>query len=139
MAGELNDIKAGLKAALEEIPGLRVFDQPREGINDFPAAVIIPRSFDYMKTLGDNTFDGVLRVVILIHRAEDTEGFGEIDKFVNPVGTESVRAAIAADPTLGGVVDSAHATGAEEFGIIQLGGGRYQGATVVVEFIKTVG
>ncbi len=136
MADELKNIKDGLQTALQTITGLRVFDQSVESVNEFPAAVILNDPIDYEVQLGGDTFSGELRVLLLVAQADALGAWEALDSYLAPLGTSSIKAAIKADPTLGGKVDWAKLRRAENIRMREMWGGVYVGADFLVQYLK---
>lgn len=95
------------------VPSLREFDVAFNGAGvwAFDFWVIVP--------VGDRD----------LNRAETT-----MDPYLSETGTNSLKAAIEADPSLGGVVDSVRVTGLSNYGMTQFeGAGQHLAASVRVE------
>ena len=58
--------KAGLRARLETIPGLRVLEHPPEGARETPAAVVSLDSRETRRTLAGGGFEARMRVTVLV-------------------------------------------------------------------------
>ena len=142
MADEIKDAKDGLKTLLETISGLRVYDHvPDGGPSEFPAAVIrfVSRTAGSGGSLGGSTFQGVLSVVVMVAKANDLEAYDEIIKYIEPLGTESIEAAVDADNTWGGNVDDGRVESVESVTHLEMPwGGRYVAAQFSVRFLKSV-
>ena len=106
MAGTASELHAGLAAALAEIPGLRVADHVSENLNP-PQAVVQLDQVTYHRAMGGGLSEWRFVVVMVAGRMGDRTGQLTIDGWLSWDGDQSVRAAIEADPTLGGV---AHTT-----------------------------
>ena len=105
MANEISDAKDGLETLLSTISDLRVLDHPADSISEFPAAVVMFESRDVSDTLAGGDFTGELKVVLLISSSNTKEAYDTLDSFMDPLGANSVEAAINADTTWGGKVD----------------------------------
>ena len=99
MANEIGDAKAGLRARLETIPGLRVLDHPPGAVNELPAAVVSLHSRQGSRTLGGGGFEGRMRVTLLVASASANEAYAALDRFIDPSGPHSVEAAVDGDNT----------------------------------------
>jgi hypothetical protein len=130
----VQDIRAGIKARLDTISGLRAHGAMPDQINP-PAAVVSRRSTTFDSTLDgesdDLTFAVTLFVAWVTDRAPE-----QLDAYLAGSGASSVRAAVLADPTLGGTVDWAHVTGVERDRAVEWppnSGAMYLAADVVIE------
>ena len=139
MANEIGTAKAGLRARLETIPGLRVLDYPPEAVHELPAAVVSLHSRGAAATLGGRGFEGEMRVTLLVASASAREAYAALDRFIDPSGPQSVEAAVDGDNTWGGAVDDGRLTSVENVGPRKLWGGEYVGAEFVFEFGKSSG
>jgi len=100
-----SQVKDGLKTAIETISGLRAFDYQPDQVNPpfaFPTLTEIryhDRGFNNGGVVMDFT------VTVVVFRSSERTAQDDIDQFTAFSGTKSVRAAIEADRTLGGVCD----------------------------------
>lgn len=133
--GKLNDAKVALAAAIDTIPDLRVYNQPQDSINEFPAAIILTDPLDYQQVFKNRDFTGVFRVILLLDQKDQQQAFDEIDEFLDVTGPKSIRAAIQLDKTLGGAVDFVILQRAENINFREVRPGQYyKGADFLVEF-----
>ena len=139
MANEIGAAKAGLRARLETIPGLRVLEHPPDAVHELPAAVVSLDSRGASRTLGGGGFEGRMRVTLLVSSASSREAYAALDGFIDPSGPHSVEAAIDGDNTWGGAVDDGRLASVENVGARKLRGGSYVGADLVVKFGKSSG
>jgi hypothetical protein len=130
----LSDVRAGLATTLASISGLRTSALMSSDINP-PQAVVIPATGEFM-TYGEVFEPGVsdyhLEVVLLCSYADERTAQQQLDGYLSATGPGSVRGVIAADQTLGGVVDYAVAEVATGYGLIEWSGIQYLGARVSV-------
>ncbi len=138
MANEIRDAKDGLGTLLTTISGLKVLDYPAESIHEFPVAVVLFESRDTMQTLGDSTFAGRIKVVLLVSSADTQQAYDTLDQFMDPLGTNSVEAAVDTDNTWGSKVDDGRLLKVDNVGRRKLWGGHYVGADLHFEFVKSV-
>jgi len=124
-------IRAGLAARLATITGLRVHEVWPGQLNA-PAAVVSRR-----QTRFDQTFDGVddftFAVTLFVQFANDRVAQEQLDGYLSVAGVSSIVAAIHADPTLGGVVDFARVTTAEQERLTTYAGIEYLSVDFVIE------
>jgi hypothetical protein len=74
-------------------------------------------------------------VRLIAGRVAEAEGQDKIDDLVSPDGALSVRAALDADPTLGGVAHSSRVVEARDFGVYEVAGVGYIGGELEIEVI----
>lgn len=139
MASEIATAKDGLATLIGNISGMvQVFDYPPDGVHETPSMVLQFQGRDPQQTIGGSTFLGTLRGTMLINSASNKQAFDKLDEFMEPLGTNSVEAAVDSDNTWGGSVDTGKLTSIENVGFREIGGGRYAGADFVFEFMKGV-
>lgn len=127
-------VREALAARVGVITSLSVYDENAEQVNA-PAAIIAPVQGTFIRygTTFDGSADPALRVILLTARANSSGGQAAIDPYLATSGDSSVYAAIQADPTLGGVVQSAALTEASGYGVISWNGIEYLGCSLIVE------
>ena len=130
----LSDVRAALAAAVDNVPGLRASPAFTGEINP-PVGIVVPARgpfITYTETFEQNVADYSLEVILLVSYADDRAGQLLLDGYLSATGPNSVRAAVAADQTLGKVVDYAVVTDAQDYGLISWGGVEYLGARLLV-------
>lgn len=134
---DIPSVRTALKAALEPIEGLNVDDLNENP--EVPCAIVfpdVPLVFDL-----DFAADGEALqmpefcVLLLVSYTDVADAQAQLDAYLSTSGPTSVKAAIAEDHTLGGVVSSAEVTELRSYEVMQLadGGIRYLSATLIVE------
>ena len=136
MANEISDAKDGLVTLLSTISGLKVLDHPADSISEFPAAVVMFQSRDVSDTLAGNDFTGELKVVLLVSSSNTKEAYDTLDSFMDPLGANSIEAAMSADVTWGGKVDDGRLVSVNNVGRRKLWGGSYIAADFHIRFVK---
>lgn len=101
----LENVMAGVKAALEGIVGLRVYDFPSDRVEP-PAAVLSLPETPYDVTLGGRNDQWTFPLWVLVAKANDKSAYKEMVQYLEAEGTKSILAAIEADRTLGGACDT---------------------------------
>ena len=127
-------IRAALSAYLgNSIPGLRATPNRPLQVNP-PQAVIMPvtGTFARYSTTFDGETDYILRVILLVAPADSTMGEDLLDPYIAATGTQSIYAAVQADPTLGGAVSWAAVTEATGYGLMNMNGIDYLACHFVV-------
>ena len=100
-----SQVKDGFKVRIETIPGLRAFDYQPDQVNP-PFAFPTLNEIRYHQTgMGSGGVVMDFTITIVVGRASERTAQDELDKYTAFSGAQSVRAAIEADRTLGGVCD----------------------------------
>ena len=128
----LSDIRGGLATRMATITGLRtsatVPDNPRP-----PVAVIFPDRIEYDLNARRGADRFYFTIMVLVGRADDRAAQNNLDTFV--VGPTSIKAAIEADRTLGGVADTCRVTEMNNYSSMTVGDTLYLAASFVVEVV----
>ena len=139
MASEIANAKDGLSTLIGNISAIRqVFDYPPEDVHEMPAMVLLFEGRDTEQTIGGSTFQGTIRGTLLVSSASTKQAFDELDAYMEPLGTNSIEAAVDADTTWDSAVDTGRLISVENVGYRDIGGGRYAAADFVFEFVKQV-
>ncbi len=138
MANEIKDAKDGLVSLLSTISRLKVLDYPAGSVNEFPVAVVLFESRDNVQALGGSSFSGKIKVVLLVSSANTQQAYDTLDQFMDPLGSNSIEAAVDADNTWNAKVDDGRLVSVDNVGHRKLWGGFYVGADFHFEFIKSV-
>jgi hypothetical protein len=98
------EVMAGIGNRLRTLEGLRVFDYPADNLSPPMAVVAFPE--------GDVEYDAQghadraeFVVFVVVGRVSERSGYAALAAYMSGSGTSSVKAAIEADPTLGGAAD----------------------------------
>ncbi|HEY7823181.1 MAG TPA: hypothetical protein VIG24_10120 [Acidimicrobiia bacterium] len=105
----LSDIRSAMGTALAAVPNLRV----RELIPSLvtpPMAVVQPSSIEYDLNAQNGVNRYLFTVTVFVVKADDRAAQLRVDPFVAPTGSGSIKAALEADRTLGGVVNTLRVT-----------------------------
>ena len=141
MANELATARAGLKTRLETITDLTVSLYGGEPLPKKPLAVITLEQGPRLLALGGNSFQAQFKVrLYLSHPGSEVEGWTELEKYIEQVGTKSVIAAIIGDRTLNASVDTSIVQQPVSIGKAALDdqGPLYYSADFLVDVIKSV-
>ena len=113
MPATISQVKDGLKARIETISGLRAFDYQPDQVNP-PFAFPTLDTITYHQT-GMSSGGVVMNftVTLIVNRAVERTAQDQLDQYMSWDGAQSLRAAIEADRTLGGVCDDLIVTNAE--------------------------
>jgi len=129
---DLSAIRQALADKMGNVYGLRssatMPDAPRP-----PQAVILPDRIEYDLDMSRGADMFFFLVTVIVGRADDRAAQNNLDRFVS--GTDSIKAAIEADMTLGGVVNFARVTEMTNYRQINVGDTIYLGAEFEVEVV----
>lgn len=131
----LSSIRAGLKANLATISGLRTFDTVPDQV-PVPCAVVGgPERIDFDATMGRGIDRYTIPIRVYVSRASERAGQASLDAFLAGSGASSVKAAIESDKDLGGAADTTRCVAMREYGIYEVNGVAYLGFEVVVDVL----
>jgi hypothetical protein len=129
----LTEIREGVADRLRTIPGLqasaRMLTNPH-----LPVAYVIPGDLDFHQTMGDDGHtDWHIIVELQVGTVSDIGAQDNLDALISESGEQSVKAAIEAEPTLGGKVDDLIVQGVRDYGLFaRAQGDAVLGARVLV-------
>lgn len=126
------DVRTGLAARLSTIAGLRAVAYAADRVSP-PAAVVALGSIEYDATFSPRGVDVyTLTVRIYASRADDRIGQDKLDSYLAASGANSIKLAIEADKTLGGIAETCRVLGVENYGAYEVAGVDYYGADLTV-------
>lgn len=102
---------------------------------DPPCAYPLPETGNYGADL-DGDMDVVVTLRVLTSRAEDRAGQEHLDALLAKDGATSLRAALEADQTLGGLVSAVTAVGWDGYRTYEVAGTEMFGADLAVEVME---
>ena len=102
MSGSATQIHDALSMALAAVPGLRVADHLPEQVNP-PMAIIQVQSVTYHRAMQGGLSEWQYLVAVVSGRMGDRSAQRLLDGWMAYDGSQSIRAAIEADPTLNGI------------------------------------
>ena len=135
MSDPITDAMQALAAAFSTITGLSTYAFP-PGTIEVPAVVVsMPAGElgDLSPVMDAGVMDLDLIVNVFVQWGEDESAWSQLLPYCSPTGTHSLFAAVNADPTLGGVVDSALMGRPTNLGPYTWGKLQYLGAEFPVE------
>jgi hypothetical protein len=106
-------LRAAIAAYLAvQIPGLHCTADGETNI-EVPAAVVLPATgkyLDYAQSMAPDyaSYEANFRILVLISKGDVRTQTPVLDGYLSPEGTTSIVAALARDPTVGGVADYVH-------------------------------
>jgi hypothetical protein len=128
-----SDVRTALAATITAATGLQCSAQ-RVQVNP-PCGLVLPVTGTfarYQQTL-DYQADYLMRLVVFASLANSESGQDIIDAAAATDGTESIPAAVRADPTLGGLAADAAVIEATGYGVMNVDGIDYLAAHFIVE------
>ena len=123
----ITDIRLGLATRLGSITGLRSGPTIPDNVNP-PYAIISPSSVDYHRAFNNALSTYNFNVMVVVGRVSERTSQNSLDAYCSPTGTSSIRVAIEADRTLGGVVFDTMVTGMRNYGSVTIGETNYLAA-----------
>ena len=129
-------IRDGIKTRLETITSLTVYDIVPDFL-DPPAVIIAPfntLNFDSTMQRGSDTYE--IPVILYIQKVDAQSAQDSLDAFLASSGSDSIKAAIEGDITLGGAAMSVRVISATDYGEYEVSQGTsFLGVTFIVEVI----
>ena len=123
----LESIGNGIKTRLETISALKRVYAPNEledSYNSFPVAIIMPGETNF-----DTTFDGGYnsrwRIIVMISKQDTPSALNELMNYMEPTGTNSIKAALYGDRTLNSSADDCELDRNLGYGVMVFGGITY--------------
>jgi hypothetical protein len=129
----VSEITEALKNALTVVPGLRVYDYLPDQINP-PVAYVGIETIDYHGAFSGGNPVHSYTVTVIIGRTSDRTTQRSIDDFLSYDSDRSIRAAIEADRTLDGIVQTCIVTRGGNLASVNAGDVQY----VTIDFSVTV-
>jgi hypothetical protein len=126
-------LRSGLATALGTLPGVRVYQSLPDEVN-VPAALVSFEKVTFDKASGRAVAVYTFKVTIAVGRTVERVAQSNLDLYVDQSSKQSVKVALEADPTLGGVAYDVYVPELSAYGGITLNGIDYLGA----EFSVTI-
>lgn len=120
MAATVSEIMTGLKDRLATVSGLRTSDYLPDNVNP-PVAIPALESIDYHQASRGGAAIHQLNITVIVGSASERSAQGRLDGYLSYSGATSIRAAIEADPTLGGVAQTSIVNQAGGISAIEIG------------------
>lgn len=114
MAASVGDIRVAIKAALSTISGLHA-QATEPAAPSLPAAWPAPVSWSYDEDFSASTTYQFKVWIAVGLGADINRGQTALDPYLSPTGSKSVKAALLADVSLGGVVNSVRVIGGDSY------------------------
>lgn len=113
----LNAVRQAIADRLNAIGGLTAYAYA-PGNPVLPAAVVAPAPgtfLNYVQTM-DGIDDYTIGVSLFVAKTDEETAHAALDAYLDATGPDSILAAVAGDPTLGGTVHFAEVTEARNYG-----------------------
>lgn len=107
-------------AKVATVSGLRVFSFAPDAIVP-PTAVVEIERVEYDSNFVRGCDEMTVRISVFVSRADDRVGLAKLKSFMGGSGASSIKTAIEADPTLGGVVETLNVDSVDAIGARQVG------------------
>jgi hypothetical protein len=127
----ITELRAGIKANLATINGLRVSDYQPDSINP-PVAIVFPVSLNYDETFHRGMQTYTFAVQVIVGRVSERTGQSTIDSYCSSTGSNSIKLAIESDKTLSGKAFDLRVTDMRNYGELLVGEVNYLSAEFVV-------
>jgi hypothetical protein len=129
----VTSIRSGLQTRLNTITGLTAHAVVKGQIVP-PAAVVEVESISFDATMGRGSDDFLFTVKLLVSASVTAEAQAKLDGYLAGSGaTTTVKGAVEADGTLGGVVHFARVDSVRQYGLIEYAGVQYVGCEFLIE------
>src|SRR5262245_6145556 len=133
-------LRDGIRDRLETIDSLVGVHTEDPGQVNTPAAVVRMGSpaITYGTSMGPGSHDYTFSILVLVSVAVGSPAIVALDPYLDPTGTDSIYAALFADPDIGGVADAVVATQVANVGLVEYPSGSgitYLGAEILVSVL----
>jgi hypothetical protein len=102
-------VRTNLKTALQTITGMRVFDYVPDSTNvptNNAFAIVGQLNMNYDFTLNRGFDSATCNIIVIVGRMSEKDGQARLDGLLASSGSTSIKAAVEADKTLGGAVQT---------------------------------
>lgn len=120
MAATVSEIMTGIKGRLATVSGLRTSDYLPDNVNP-PVAITALDSIEYHQAARGGAAVHELTVTVIVGAASERAAQGRLDGYLSYSGDTSIRAAIEADKSLGGVAQTCIVNSAGGISAIEIG------------------
>ncbi|WP_433114288.1 hypothetical protein [Micromonospora sp. CA-246542] len=129
---DISLIRTRLAEAVESVtPELNRYAYAPDSVS-VPCFYVGGVEIDYDITMGRGSDELTLTCVVLVSAKNDRSGQAQLDAYISGSGPSSLKAAIEADPSLGGACDTLDVTRQQGYGFHTVGESKYLGAELVV-------
>lgn len=102
-------VRTNLKTALSTITGMRIFDYVPDSTNiptNNAFAIVGQLSMNYDYTLNRGFDSATCQIIVVVGRMSEKDGQSRLDGLLASSGSTSIKAAVEADKTLSGAVQT---------------------------------
>lgn len=124
MSATVVQVIDGLVTQLRTIDGLRCYDRPAD-IVAAPAAYVLLEDVDYQNAFALGDPQMTFTITVVVARTSDRASYERLSEFIAPTGARSIRAAIEADRSLGGVCQTLLVQRADNIRMVSQGDADY--------------
>ncbi|WET79238.1 hypothetical protein P3102_35305 [Amycolatopsis sp. QT-25] len=124
---DISAVKTAAAAAVGTIGGLRCFPFVPDAISP-PAWFVAEVEVEYDTTFGRGMDTVYLTCRLLVSHATDRTGQEQLDGYLRGAGPLSVKQALEADPSLGGVCDAVRVQRCSGYGLYEHNATQFYGA-----------
>lgn len=135
MTATVTQIRSGLAARLNTISGVRASASWPDTLN-LPAAIVKPTSGQYHQAMGSPGYSQITFEIVFLAASTQLglkRGQEALDPYLDASGSQSLKAALEGDLTLGGFAQTLIVTGWSNYGSFAVGEIEYIGAQLTVE------
>lgn len=133
MAATLQQIADGIETRLATVSGLRVFDHVPDVFAP-PCSFVLPGSIAYWGDFAGGNAEVEVVITVVVGRTSDRAAQKSLYAYMSYSGASSIRAAIEADRTLGGVCQTLLVERADNIRMVAQGDATY----LAVDFMVRV-
>ena len=128
----ITEMREALATVIDTVPGIRGAPAWPERPNP-PVAIVAGPDVDYNEDTQSDRY--TFAVIVLVSDSVTRAATLLLDSFLAGAGASSIRAALEADDTLGGVVQYLVVTAIRDYGTQVVQSTEYLGATLMVEAV----
>jgi hypothetical protein len=126
------DLRNGLAANLQTIPGLRVTSTVPDQVNP-PIAIISLDKINYQRAFARGLTEYLFKITVIVSRQSERNAQQKLDQYVASDGTYSVLDALETDRTLGGKAADSTLVALDAYGSVVIGETTYLSAEFSVQ------
>lgn len=105
MAIDVGAIRDGIATNLATISGLRTSGNVPDNVNP-PVAVVFLEQVEYDDAFRGGLTTFMFNIMVIVSRADERTAQNQLNEFISPDGTRSIKSAVESDRTLGGLVQT---------------------------------
>ena len=130
---DVSALRAGIATNLATVSGLRTAATVPDQINP-PIAVVMPMSIEYDLAFARHGGDEYeFSVMVIVGRVDERTAQNKLDAYCSGTGTQSIKAAIESNKTLGGQAFDCRVTSLRNYNQVSVANVTYLAAEFVVQ------